>query len=359
MGTSSIAQQPDDAVAAFRRPSRIDLSEPVDSDTPRELPPSGQAQAQADKLADAKASPPAEVTVKRSNKLNTRALVGITLGGAVVMAFAVGGVGYLTQHAPEHAPGRVSALGSVAPQTQPQRPPRDANSVAQSRISPPEAAPPAQAAGAPSGSASNRGLGAMPPAVPRPPSAAADAQVPTQAPSAQAVPGSSAVRSTMPAMELMRQASKIVASPMMGDEQVKVLDLVTATNALVLQGKKQSETMVRQVEGLKAETAELRQRLSLAEASAAVAAASQTSSATPAQTQSVKANVAPKANCMARPRYVIASVSPRYVTLRGGSEPMIDLSPGATIPCYGAIREIKQENARWIVKTDHDIIGID
>ena len=85
-------------------------------------------------------------------------------------------------------------------------------------------------------------------------------------------------------------------------------------------------------------------------------AASQLDAKPPAVEPTTKP-VAAGPNCAGRPQYTIASVSPRFVTLRGGGQSLIDLVPGSDIPCYGKIKEITQEGSHWIVKTNHDVIG--
>jgi hypothetical protein len=182
----------------------------------------------------------------------------------------------------------------------------------------------------------------------------------SQSPPAAPAPATAATAAPA-ALEIMRQEHRIVAAPMTPDDQHRVLDLITATNMISMQADRKVQDALRQIDELRSTLEDLKSRQSLNEATASVLAASHpapAAQATPQPVNAVSAPVQPKTNCTGRPQYVIASVSPRYVTLRSGREPaLIDQTVGSVVPCYGTIREIKQDGARWLVKTDHDVIG--
>jgi hypothetical protein len=340
VGTITKTAEQQEAVAPFRRPSRITLDEPADSEVPKDETAPAEGETQADE--------PSAAPAKDPNRIGVKALVGVGFAGAAGIALVVGGTLSFVEHghtrvselAVPHRPNpSQSALSSSTALPQPGHQVPQHNLAVQAQT--PPADPPPVATAAPQLPAGNA-LTSPPPSVqpPREPLAAVPALAARTAP------------------EIMRQERKIVASPMMLPEQVKVLDLITATNAISIQADRKVVQAMAEIADLKKAIADLQQRQSLNEAAASVVAASQTDSAAPAQPPRVKGAAEPKEDCMGRPQYVIASVSPRYVTLRGGNEPpLIDQTVGSVIPCYGKIHEIKQEGARWVVKTDHDVIG--
>jgi hypothetical protein len=180
------------------------------------------------------------------------------------------------------------------------------------------------------------------------------------------------------ATDIVTENRKIVASPMMGDDQRQVLDLMAATNSVVLQLKRQVDEDAKQMHALQAQLDDMKRMVSLSQAkllSAAtqIAMGNLQPDAPPAppagsslpDPQPVAAR-APDAGpaCRLKPSYIVASASPSHATLRGGNQifisiraPSRDNPQGDSLPCYGRILKITQEGSRWVIMTEHDVIG--
>lgn len=217
-------------------------------------------------------------------------------------------------------------------------------------------------------------------------------QVPAPAPSdapatTPAAPAQGPVPAAPPrpsATDIVTENRKIVASPIMGDDQRQVLDLMAATNSVVLQLKRQLDEDTKQMRELQVQLDDMKRMVSLSQAKLLSAAteiamgniqpaaqAPPDSAPTPpsrAQSpdpQPVAARAPDSAPaCRLKPSYVVASASPAHATLRGGNQvfisiraPSRDNPQGDSLPCYGRILKITQEGRRWVIMTEHDVIG--
>ena len=179
------------------------------------------------------------------------------------------------------------------------------------------------------------------------------------------------------ATEIVTENRKIVASPMMGDDQRQVLDLMAATNSVVLQLKHQVDEDGKRMRDMQAQLDEMKQMVSLSQArllSAASQIAMGNIQPAPQPAPPPVAAPAPQPGaarspdmgpaCRLKPAYVVASASPAHATLKSGGQVFIDVtapsqtSPqGDSIPCYGRVLKITQEGSRWVVITERDVIG--
>jgi cell division septation protein DedD len=171
----------------------------------------------------------------------------------------------------------------------------------------------------------------------------------------------------------MSESRKIVASPMMADDQRQVLDLMAATNSVVLQLKRQVDDDGKKIREMQAQLDDMKGMVSLSQArllSGATQIAMGNMQPAPeaqptAQRQPVAAETPDMSPaCRLRPSYMVASASPAHATLKNGGQvfisvraPSRDNPQGDSIPCYGHVLKITQEGSRWVVMTERDVIG--
>ena len=180
------------------------------------------------------------------------------------------------------------------------------------------------------------------------------------------------------AAEIMAASRKVVALPMTGDDQRQVLDLMAATNSIVLQLKRQVDDGGKKMGEMQAQLDDMKRMVSLNQVRL-LSGATQIAMGNmppapqppPAAAASPAAGAQPGAEtpdmgpaCRLRPSYIVASASPAHATLKNGGQvfisvraPSRDNAQGDSIPCYGHVLKITQEGSRWVVMTERDVIG--
>ena len=281
--------------------------------------------------------------------------------------------------APVTGPANVVApvVASAAPSAALPSPaaPRGARDITRAVVAAATAHGPAIAAPFAETRQANLAPGVSPSAGSAAPAAAPAAPQPVSAPSSQPARPAQVAAAAPVSPDAAERALHLRASPMTDEQQVQVLELVTQMAAMVRDLKQQTASLRADFAETQADERarldDFERRITLAEARAAISAAtavpSQPAPAVSAASASrpvsvVRSSAALPMDVPAEAkRYRVQAASPGLAMLTevgrgGGDGAQLEVMVGDSIPGWGKVKSVEQRGTTWMVTTEHGVI---